>query len=256
MDPAFRHVARCNDAVLPGGRMALEIDGAPVGWVAPHSIEPVRQAGAVPRGDGLTVPPAALQPMARALAAQGLCRWRNEAFDVRALPDGPALAQVDRGALPLLGIMAAGVHLNGLVLRGGAPWLWVARRAADKLLDPGKLDHLVAGGIPAGLTPAAALRKEAAEEAGLPTALLHGARQQGVIDYRMTRNEGLRRDRLHCFDVVLPESFTPEPRDGEVESFALWPLAEVLERVRWTDDFKFNVPLVLLPLFQRYGLLA
>ncbi len=56
-------------------------------------------------------------PRSRRLVAAGLGRWRGEAFDVRADPDGPVLGQVDRGALPVLGIEAVGVHLNGLVER-------------------------------------------------------------------------------------------------------------------------------------------
>ena len=133
--------------------------------------------------------------------------------------------------------------------------MWVARRAADKLLDPGKLDHLVGGGVPAGLTPAETLVKEAAEEAGVPAALCAAARHVGTISYAMERPEGLRRDRLHMYDLVLPDGFVPEPRDGEVAGFELWPASEVLERVRQTDDFKFNVNLVLIGLFQRLGML-
>jgi hypothetical protein len=43
------------------------------------------------------------------------------------------------------------------------------------------------------------------------------------------------------------------PADGEVAGFELWPLARVVETVRQTDDFKFNVNLVLLDLFARLG---
>jgi thiamine pyrophosphokinase len=67
----------------------------------------------------------------------------------------------------------------------------------------------------------------------------------------MERPEGLRRDLLHCFDLELPEDFLPRAADGEVESFELWPIGQVLETVRQTDDFKFNVNLVLVDLFRR-----
>lgn len=255
MDPAYRHVAACNNAVLPGGRTRLLLDSAAVGWLSPPTVATVVHHGGTATEAGIDLPAARLQDCARAMAAAGRFRWRDEAFDVRAEADGPALARVDRGALPGLGIRATGVHLNGLVRRADGWWLWVARRAADKLLDPGKLDHLVAGGVPAGLTPAEALVKEAEEEAGLPAELVAGAVHTGVVDYALDRPEGLRRDRLHCYDLVLPESFQPRPVDGEVAGFELWPLPAVLDRVRRTDDFKFNVPLVLLPLFERQGLL-
>jgi 8-oxo-dGTP pyrophosphatase MutT (NUDIX family) len=255
MDTIYRHVAACNNAILPGGRLPLLVGGQRAGWLNPSLLEPVLALGGERRDGGVAIDGGLLDGIARGLADAGHFKWRGEAFDVRAAPDGPVLATLDRGALPSFGVQAVGVHLNALVLRGDGPWLWVARRAADKLLDPGKLDHLVAGGVPAGLSPMEALLKEGEEEAGLPEALLGGAAHVGVIDYAMVRDEGLRRDRLHCYDVALPEEFVPEARDGEVEGFELWPLADVAARVRETDDFKFNVNLVLIDLFQRRGLL-
>jgi hypothetical protein len=41
-----------------------------------------------------------------------------------------------------------------------------------------------------------------------------------------------------------------------VSSFALWPIARAMEAVAETDDFKFNVTLVLIDLFLREGLLG
>jgi 8-oxo-dGTP pyrophosphatase MutT (NUDIX family) len=198
--------------------------------------------------------PGALAAIARGLADSGLYRWRGEAFDVRALPDGPALAQIDRGAIPSFGIRAAGVHVNGLVHRADGVHLWVARRAKDKLLDPGKLDHIVAGGIPAGLGPMETLVKEADEEAAIPADLASAAVPVGTIEYAMERHEGLRRDILYCYDLALPADFVPKPTDGEVEAFELWPIAQVVETVRSTEAFKFNVNLVLVDLFARLGL--
>jgi len=96
--------------------------------------------------------------------------------------------------------------------------------------------------------------KEAAEEAGVPAALAATAVETGLVSYIMERPEGLRRDWLICYDLLLPEDFVPVATDGEVESFELWPLARVLERVRDSDDFKFNVNLVLIDLFRRLGL--
>ena len=104
------------------------------------------------------------------------------------------------------------------------------------------------------LPPSLALRKEAEEEAGLPADLLRDARRTATLSYAMARPDGLRRDWLHCYDVDLPESFAPRPVDGEIEWFELWPLRQVLDRVRRTDDFKFNVNLVLIDLFLREGL--
>lgn len=255
-DSLLRHVAACRTAVLPGGRLPFRLGPHRVGWLAPDMAERVVAEGARRDGGAIVLDdPAALPQLARRLADAGALRWRDEAFDVRAAPDGPALAQIDRGAVPCFGVLSQGAHLNGLVRRAGETWLWVGRRAADRLMDPGKLDHLAAGGVTAGHTPDSTLLKEAGEEAGLSPDLLRDARQVATISYAMERPEGLRRDVLHCYDVDLPESFAPRPVDGEIESFELWPLRQVLDRVRRTDDFKFNVNLVLIDLFLREGVI-
>ncbi len=255
MDDLMRHIAACRNAELPGSRMPLRLGTERIGWVLPDTAAALVALGASADGGGVSVTAARLHGVARQLADQGLCRFRDEAFDVRATPDGPVLAQVDRGAVPLLGVQAEGVHLNGLVRRPDGLWVWVARRAAHKLLDPGKLDHLVGGGVPAGLSPWETLVKEADEEAAIPPALIATAVPVARLSYAMDYAEGLRRDRLHCYDLLLPEDFVPQPRDGEVESFALRPLRTVLEEVRRSDAFKFNVNLVLIDLFLRAGLL-
>ena len=98
--------------------------------------------------------------------------------------------------------------------------------------------------------------KEGAEEAGLPAELAAQAVRAGRISYAMDRHEGLRRDMLFCYDLDLPEHFVPNGEDGEVEHFELWPIARAFDTVRDTDDFKFNVNLVMIDLFQRLGLPA
>ena len=50
-------------------------------------------------------------------------------------------------------------------------------------------------------------------------------------------------------------NFSPQAADGEVEAFELWPIARVMQTVRDTDEFKFNVNLVLIDLFRRQGLI-
>ena len=239
-----RHIDACTNAVLPGGRRRLLLGAAAIGWVD------------MP-GDGPLVMPdgRALAALAARLEAEGLFALRGELFDVRDDDTGRVVAQVDRGALPALGIAAAGAHMNGLVRRGGDAWMWVARRAPDKKLDPGKLDHLVAGGVAAGMSFDDTLLKEAEEEAGLPPDTTRTAKRVSTIRYAMVRAEGLRRDVLACYDLWLPETFQPRAVDGEVAGFELWPLAEVADRVRRTDDFKFNVNLVLIDLFLRFRVL-
>lgn len=265
--PFQRHIDACNNIGSPAGLIPFRIGRAQVGWLGPDLA---RALTFFPRqvhfdAEGVTLAarqrtPAArseaLAGLAQALAARGHLRIRGEAFDVRATPGGPVVATLDRGAVPAFGVIAEGVHVNGLVRRADGLHVWVGHRAAHKAVAPGKLDHLVAGGIPAGHTVEQTLVKEAGEEASIPPALALGARPSGTrLSYVMRTEEGLRRDVLHAFDLDLPDDVVPVPHDEEVERFELWPARRLLEAVRDTDDVKFNVNLVLIDLFLREGLI-
>jgi 8-oxo-dGTP pyrophosphatase MutT (NUDIX family) len=247
------HLARATRLRLPGDYVTLRLGEAAVGLVRPQVAALL---AAWRDGAAITLPnDAALLDCQAVLVEAGAVALRGEMFDVRAHAAGQVLGQVDRGTLPVLGIEAQGVHVNGLVPTGDGWALWVARRSPRKKLDAGKLDHIVAGGICAGMDAASTLIKEADEEASVPAAVARRAQFRGTLTYAIERPEGLRRDRLQCYDLEIPESFTPTPRDGEVEAFSLMSLPDVLARVRDSDDFKFNVSLVLIDLFARLGLI-
>jgi 8-oxo-dGTP pyrophosphatase MutT (NUDIX family) len=239
---------------LPAGYLPFFLAGIQTGWLKPQAAKVLLQHGCAPHAGGANLPnPQHLPSLAQSLATPGRFPFRGEAFDVRAEPDGPILSTIDRGALPWFGIRAEGVHVNGLVRRADGIHLWIARRAANRPIDPGKLDHLFAGGIAAGSTPAETLIKEGAEEAGLPPEIVRRATPAGTISYTVARREGLRRDRLHCYDLWLPEDVTPVPTDGEVAAFELWPIERVVQTLRGTNDFKFNVGMVIGELIERLG---
>lgn len=257
IDGFLRHVRACNNARLPGERLPFRLGGAQAGWIKPALAAALAEYPDVATDTrGVTLhDPTALPSIARALSDRRFYRWRNEAFDVRAAPDGPVLATIDRGAIPSFGVFAVGAHLNGLVRRADGLHIWIGRRAANKALDPSKLDHIAAGGVPAGLTPWETLIKEAEEEAAIPPSLTQQARHVATLAYAMDREEGLRRDLVHCYDLELPADFVPRPADGEVAAFELWPVADAIAAVRDSDAFKFNVNLVLIDLFLRHGLI-
>lgn len=266
-NPFWRHIAACNHIPDEASLIPWRIGEARVGWLRPavarlltffpQHVHFDGQGAALARR--LRSAPArsqALADLAEGAVRAGLApRLRGELYDVRAEPGGGSLATLDRGAVPAFGIRAEGVHVNGLVRRADGAHVWVATRARDKAVAPGKLDHIVAGGIPAGLDAEQTLVKEAFEEAAIPPALAAMARKVAEIRYAMRVEDGLRVDLLHCFDLDLPEGFVPRPNDDEVERFELLPIADVLARVRDTDDFKFNVNLVLIDLFIREGLI-
>lgn len=217
-------------------------------------------------GDSLLLDPALGEPALRAdavsadvdrLIALGFVAGRRgELYPVvRRWGEAP-LFDIDRGAAVALGIKAFGCHVNGLVRTADGVELWVAWRAPDRAIAPGKLDHIVAGGQPSGLTLAENLVKEAAEEADIPAALARTARPVGAVSYTMAFECGVRRDVAFVYDLALDADFVPRNADGEVERFERWPLDRVLARVRDTDDFKFNVALVTIDLLIRRGLIG
>lgn len=254
------HIRRCRNATLPGGRVPLRIGGELIGYAKPDLAAALAESGAgTASPGGIAIAPETasdLNRIAVTLAPRFGFRMRHEDFDVRARPGGDVLGVLDRGALPAFGVLGVGVHLNGMVHRASGLHLWIARRSATKKLDPGKLDNLVGGGVSAGMTPAETLVKEAAEEAAIPASVIAGAREVSRIVYDMERSEGLRRDILVCYDLDLPENFVPHAADGEVESFALMPAGQVLERMAEGEDFKFNVNLVIIDFLLRHRVLA
>jgi len=258
MSSLLRHVLAVQNVNLPGDRLPFRLGDEQVGWVPQAAAELLcaQRFGCHLADGAMTLPWAEdLPELARALAGEGTFRWRGEAFDVCAEFDGKVLATIDRGALPWFGIRAEGVHVNGIVRHPDGLHLWIARRAADRLLDPGKLDHIFAGGIAAGMSAEETLVKEGGEEAGLSRDIIDRAVYAGSLRYVTQRAEGLRRDRIHCYDLILPAGVIPVATDGEVAAFDLWPIERVIQTLRDTDHFKFNVALVLIDFLLRWRLL-
>ena len=209
----------------------------------------------LPRGDAAAVSRAVEDVVDALVAENRVPKWRNETFDVAPHWGAPPVFRLDRGAVPFFGTRAYGVHLNGYRREGNELYLWVGRRAPDKRVAPDKLDNLVAGGIGNGHGIEETLLKESEEEASLPTSLTKGAVPVGAVSYRMETSLGIRDDVLFVYDLEMPADFVPKNRDGEFVGFELMPLAAVLERVRTTEDFKFNVNLVILDFALRHGVL-
>jgi 8-oxo-dGTP pyrophosphatase MutT (NUDIX family) len=190
------------------------------------------------------------------LVADGLVpKWRNEFFAVAPRWGAPPLFKLDRGAVAFFGVRAYGVHLNGYRRDGAGPLqLWVGRRAADKKVSPNKLDNLVAGGIGYEHGLFETLAKEAREEADMPAALIAQAVPVGAVSYRMEVPGGARDDVLFVYDIEVPGDFVPRNTDGEIASFHLMTADDVVAGVRDSEDFKFNVNLVIIDFALRHGL--
>jgi 8-oxo-dGTP pyrophosphatase MutT (NUDIX family) len=143
--------------------------------------------------------------------------------------------------------------MNGYVRDGEQIKLWVGQRAADRQIEPGKLDNLVAGGVPFGLDPMTNLVKECAEEAGIEEAMARQAVPVGAISYRMLHQGFLRQDTLFLYDLELPADFVPTNTDGEIASFRLMELEEVAAILTDSEAFKFNVAPVVIDFLVRHS---
>ena len=267
MSGYFRHVAACNSP-LDEVFLPWRIDAQMVGCIRPAFARHLRRFADIFQFDGgevrldpglrdFAARSAALEHVARELAASEIITpFLGEPYAVTAGGRESAVCVVDRAAAAYFGVRSFGQHLNGYVRDADGIRMWVGRRARDRLLFPGALDNMVAGGLPHGLSLEENLVKEAAEEAAVPEQLAQNAVPVGAISYNRITQRGFRRDVLYCYDLEVPDDFVPCNMDGEVEEFMLLPLGEIAEIVRETDDFKLNCNLVVMDFLIRHGWLG
>ncbi len=162
---------------------------------------------------------AALTPVVEKLAEEGfILGWRNERYAV----DGGF--EIERAAARPFGLTTHAVHVNGV----SDEKMWLARRAANKAIDPGMLDNLVGGGVSAGFSFEEILVKEAWEEAGIPGELARQATRGGTARILREVPEGVQSEVVHVYDLALPRDFQPRNQDGEVSEFILLPFDRIL----------------------------
>lgn len=249
----------------PENFLPFRAAGSTVGWVRPDFAERLERFPDVfdRRSDEVVLQRAlwtfeaaseALDRVVAALVEEGVIpRLHGERYPVTPSNRERALCTLDRAAAPHFGVRAFGQHLNGYVRHRGELLVWVARRARDKWKFPGRLDQMVAGGLPYELTLAENLVKECAEEASIPEALVLEAHPVGVVTYCQESVHGLKPDVIYAYDLELPADFIPRAHDGEVESFELWPLQRLAETLRDGEAFKPNCALVAIDFLVRHG---
>lgn len=260
----LRHIQACNQPVSEPF-LPWAIDGQVVGWVRPAFAEQLGRFSDVfdNRGDSLHLLDGIsgfadisnrLADVAAALAAdERVPPLLDEPYPVTPGGRDDALAVVDRVLAAYLGLRSFGQHLNGYVRDGEQTRMWIARRARDRLIFPGALDNMVAGGLPHGISLRENLYKECAEEAGMSRELAQKARPVGALSYNRIAERGFRPDVLYCYDIELPADFVPHNTDGEVEEFMLLPIDEVAQIVYEQDVFKSNCNLVVIDFLLRHG---
>ena len=257
------------------GFVAFSVAGQVVGWMRPGFAGALSewprvfqrdQADAVRLRDDLGDEPSrsrALAPIIRELASRGIITgWRDELYPVQgglgiAGSAGLPLMHIERAAARPFGITSTAVHVNGIVENGpgrDAPSLWIARRSANKSIDPGMLDNMIGGGVPAGLGISESLIKEAWEEAGLDAALAASATPGRRLRIRREVPEGLQSEVIFVHDLVLPPQVMPHNQDGEVGEFMLLSSAAVLDLLRKGGAMTADASLATLDCLNRRGL--
>src|SRR5215510_2193253 len=243
-------------AGLPVGWMAHELADRLRGFPAVFAVgdEQVQIAGAL---GGFESRSRAVGDVILRLREEGwFPGWRDEALAVAPSFYTPPLLQIERGAARAFGVRFHCVQLNGIVEGAGLAQTWIARRSLSKPIGPGKLDQIVGGAVPIGVSLADALIKECAEEASIPAVLVGAARPVGAVTY-FRQEDGLCDDEvLFNYDLRLPPAFTPVNADGEVAGFELWPLERLKAALAETDDFLFDVALSLIDLLIRRGVIG
>lgn len=202
---------------------------------------------------------AAFADVAAALAAEGaLSAWRDERYAVAPSFGGPPWFLLERAAARYFGVHTWAAHLNGLTRLRGELRMWLSRRSPAKAIDPGLLDNLVGGGIAFGMGVAAAVEKEAWEEAGIVSEIARSARAQGSVAVFRARPDGIQRETIFVHDLELPATFTPENQDGEVVEQRLVTLAEAMRLVArpdGPDTVTAEASLVIVDCLLRHGAL-
>lgn len=271
----LRHISACNP-VIDEPFLPWLIDGQVVGWLRPQLAEVLASRDQVftltrnARSSTLSPQPVALalheslddfasrtdalRQVSEWLAAQDLTGpLLDEPYPVTPAGREAALCVIDRATGAYFGIRAFGQHLNGYTRRGDDIYMWIGRRAQDRLVFPGYLDNMVAGGLPHGISLQDNLLKECEEEAGLAPELARKSVPVGAVSYNRVAKRGYRPDVLYCYDLELPGDFVPHNTDGEVESFSLLEVREVARLVRETSEFKLNCNLVVVDFLLRHG---
>lgn len=258
-------------AAPQGEYVAFDVDGMTVGWLDAARAARLRSFAAVFDGSGdelrlaatlsdCRARTAAVEEVARALAGEGLLSpWRDERYAVAAEFGAAPLVDIERAAARYFGIRTYAVHVNGLVRSSDGLAMWLARRSPDKAIDPGLLDNLVGGGIATGYGVFDTLEKEAWEEAGIPADVAVRARPRGSIDICRPQPQGLQRETVFVYDLMLDAAFRPANQDGEAiehRQVTVSAAAKLIAADDSDDAVTADASLVILDCLLRHGALG
>jgi 8-oxo-dGTP pyrophosphatase MutT (NUDIX family) len=180
----------------------------------------------------------------------------DEQIGLRSIPFGPELAKVPRGVAIPLGLLMAGVHLNGYTNATSSGYIWVSRRNIDHHSFAGHIDNLAAGLLQTGQSIEACLWAEAMEEAGLKKSDVESLSVGSAYRYWTPFKHGIARGYIQAVHAKLPGTFIPQNYDGKTSSFLRLNLCSVLSVL---DRQKYLKPvscLAIMDFLEQQRLLA
>ncbi len=259
----LRHINECNNFTTEN-KTAFVIDGRHVGWIRNEFVSYICESNFFIKNENslsfksdyatFESRNSAMEQFGKKAYVDKISNiFMNEAFTIRETAYSAPLCLVDRSIASIFGAIGFGQHLNGYVKTDTGLKMWIARRSYKKGFYAGKLDHIVAGGLPYGISLEENLYKECIEEANIKKELARNARSVGVVRYKHDYRLGGSEDILYCYDLELPEDFVPKCNDDEVEEFYLLDIEEVVDIVKNSDEFKLNCNLVIIDFLIRHG---
>lgn len=272
------HIKSCNDFSTEGF-LPFKVSDEIIGWAKISFVEQLKSFESVFEisADQFTFVDnlqtqeqhtEAITSVVNTLYKNGIIKsWVGETYAITNTFGEEPYFFMERAAVAYFGVRSYGVHINGLVEKEGGIHIWIARRTKDKPFWPGKLDQIVAGGQPAGISLIENVIKESAEEANIPRNLASQAELVSEIHYlgkstltkspeeSVNNSLGMNSDTLFNYDIWLPDDFVPENTDGEVDEFILMSLDEMAHLTETTEEFKNNCNLVNIDLLLRYDMI-
>jgi hypothetical protein len=99
--------------------------------------------------------------------------------------------------------------------------MWLARRSADKAINPGKLDNLVGGGDRRGCVAPGNARQGSMGGSRHPARARTRARLlRDTVHIWREQPDGLQSETIYVHDLWLPSDFVPANQDGEAATIA------------------------------------
>lgn len=273
------HIRSCNDFSTKG-YIPFIVEDELIGWAKKRFVDELKsfdsvfevtskQFGFISSLKSASTRTQAITPVIKTLHEKGIIQsWVDEIYAITNTFGEVPFFHMERAAVAYFGVRSYGVHMNGLVKKVDGTYIWIARRTKDKPFWPGKLDQIVAGGQPAGISLIENLIKESAEEANIPEEISKQAKLVSELNY-LGKNKlkkspkdsvnnmlGMNSDTLFNYDLWLPEDFVPENTDGEVDEFMLMSLEEMAHLTDTTNEFKNNCNLVNIDLLLRQDMIT